>query len=308
MRAQEPVVEVPTAAIPSGVGGAGSAATLEVRPLPAGAPELEAPVAAPDADPLAPSQVVFIPHGPVGTQRSYVFALDVPELMGWADDDVVVFVEDDYLLSEDAFVALAEAAAAIPEAGYFALGHGRPADMTNEAECRAWSIVPWWTPRPDVMVGGRTWTNILGVTSTFAARVGALREDRDIFERCRRPFRKRWLDHETAMLYQGVVPYRGASYFFGSHGDFEPGLRGVARAIYLLPFRVELNRRARAQRAAGTQKWLYSPRPVEAAHLETHLIEDLPRWENEARAAVRWAREVGYHLAGHEAEALGITL
>lgn len=254
-----------------------------------------------------PAQIIDIPGGPVGTQPSYVYALDLPDLLGWSDEDLVLYIEDDYLLAEDALVALAEAAAAIPEAGYFALGHGRPADFSDREQMRAWGIVWWWKPQPNWHVAGRTWVNILGVTSTFAARVGALRADRDIFELCRRPFRRRWLDHETAMLYQGVQPYRGRMYLTGSHGDYEPRLRGVVRALYLLPFRFEVNRRARRQKATGQQRYLYSPSPVEAAHLEDGLIENVPRWEDEARAAIRYARQTGYTLAGHEAGELALT-
>lgn len=232
-------------------------------------------------------EVVWTPHGPVGTQASYTFALDLPVAQGWADGDVVVFVEDDYLLVEDAFVVLEEAVRHIPEAGYFALAHGRPTDFTDEAQLRHYAIVPWWRPAPDRVVGGRRWINILGVTSTFAARVGLLREDRDIFMLCQKPFRTRWLDHETAMIYQAIRPYRGAMYLTGVPGDFVPTLRGVARAIYLLPFRAALNARAARQRAAH---YLYAPTPPVAAHMEEQGLEDPQRWESEAKSVTAWAK------------------
>ncbi len=232
--------------------------------------------------------VVPIPNGPVGTQGSYTFALDLPAAMGWPDEDVVVFVEDDYLLAQDAFVAIAQAAEAIPQAGYFALGHGRPRDFSDPEQLRRFGIVPWWRPAPDIGVQGRRWINILGVTSTFAARVGVLRQDRDIFMLCQRPFRKRWYDHETAMLYQGVRPYRGTSFWTGMPDDFTLSVRGVLRAAYLVPFRVAMNLRAGRQR---TPHYLYAPDPVVAAHMEVGAVEDPAFWAAEAERVRAWARE-----------------
>lgn len=245
----------------------------------------------PIAEPLrqrmaAMGEVVQTPDGPVGAKASYLFALDLPRVMGWEADDVVVYIEDDYLLAERALVELARAVREIPEAGYFALAHGRPDDLRDPARIRRYGTVPWWRPAPDRRVDGRTWINILGVTSTFAARVGVLHEDRDIFELCQRPFRSRWYDHETAMLYQGVRPYRGHRYWTGGAGDFEPTLRGVLRAVYLLPFRVAANARASRQRVPHL---LYAPSPVLAVHLEVEGIDDPDAWEREAASVTRWA-------------------
>lgn len=231
--------------------------------------------------------VVQTPDGPLGAKRSYTFALRLPTVMGWADDDVVVYIEDDYLLTEDSLVALAQAVDTIPEAGYFALAHGRPDDMNDPEQIARYGTVPWWHPGPDRLVAGRTWINILGVTSTFAARVGVLRKDMDIFMLCQRPFRKRWYDHETAMLYQGVRPYRGRSYLTGAPGDFVPTLRGVLRAVYLLPFRVLANARASRQ---PVPHFLYAPTPVIAAHLEVAGLDEPERWEREAEAVTQWAK------------------
>lgn len=229
---------------------------------------------------------VQTPNGPVGAKASYGFALGLPRAMGWAETDVVVYIEDDYLLAREALVELARAVDAIPEAGYFALAHGRPDDFSDPAQIARYSTVPWWRPAPDRMVHGQRWINILGVTSTFAARVGVLEDDRDIFELCRRPFRRRWYDHETAMLYQGVRPYRGRSYWTGMPGDFAWTLRGVLRAVYLLPFRVVANARAGRQRVPHL---LYAPSPVVAVHLEVEGIDEPERWAREAAVVAEWA-------------------
>ncbi len=232
-------------------------------------------------------EIVQTPSGPVGAKASYGFALALPRAMGWAASDVVVYIEDDYLMTCEALVELARAVDAIPEAGYFALAHGRPDDYSDPAQIARYSTVPWWEPAADRVVDGQRWINILGVTSTFAARVGVLEQDRDIFELCQRPFRRRWYDHETAMLYQGVRPYRGASYWTGMPGDFVPSARGVLRALVLLPFRVALNARAARQRVPHL---LYAPAPVVAVHLEVDGIDEPERWEGEARAVAEWAR------------------
>lgn len=231
-------------------------------------------------------RIVQTDDGPVGPKASYTFALNLPDTRGWSDDDVVVYIEDDYLLTQDALLALAQAVEELPQAGYFALAHGRPQDLTDAAQIARYGTVPWWRPAPDVVVQGRTWINILGVTSTFAARVHALREDKDIFMLCQQPFRKRWYDHETAMLYQGVVPYRGTSYFTGMPRDFVPSVRGVLRATYLLPFRLRLNARARRQR---TPHLLYAPAPTVAVHMEVADLDEPQRWEDEAAAVADWS-------------------
>lgn len=239
-------------------------------------------------------EVIAIPGGPVGMRDSYRFGLDLPDRLAWSDDDIVAYVEDDYLLVEDAFEVLLTGAAAMPSASYFALSGSRPTDYDDPAQQRLHGLPRDWRPlAPDRTVGDSRWINVLSVASTFAARVGALRADRDIFEQCMRPFRNRYLDHETCLLYQGVVPYRGRDFFFGLPGDFVPGVRGVARAALLLPFRVLLNRRARRQREPHL---LYAVQPAVAAHLEVANINTARDWSAEADAVTRWAAEQGYEL------------
>lgn len=239
-------------------------------------------------------EVLAIPGGPVGMRDSYRYGLDLPDRLAWSDDDIVVYVEDDYLLVEDALEVLLAGAAAMPSAAYFALSGSRPTDYDDPAQQRLHGVPRGWRPiAPDRAVGAATWINVLSVASTFAARVGALRADRDIFEQCMRPFRSRYLDHETCLLYQGVIPYRGTDFFFGLPGDFVPGVRGVARAALLLPYRVLLNRRARRQREPHL---LYAVQPAVAAHLEVANINTARDWAAEAEAVTRWAAEQGYEL------------
>lgn len=239
-------------------------------------------------------RIVPIPGGPVGMRDSYRFGLDMPDRLGWSDDDIVVYIEDDYLLAQDAFEVLLQGAAAMPQVSYFALSGSRPDDFDDPAQQRLHGVPRGYRPTaPDLAVGDSTWISILSAASTFAARVGALRADRDIFEQCMRPFRNRYLDHETCLLYQGITPYRGTDYFFGTPGDFEAGPRGVARALVLLPFRVLINRRARRQ---TTPHLLYAVQPSVAAHLEVANMNASRDWAAEAASVGQWAAAQGHPL------------
>lgn len=225
--------------------------------------------------------------GPVGLLDSYRFALDLPDALGLSDDDAIAYVEDDYLLLADAFSALADGLEHLSDVDYFAISGSRPTDMDDKAQRDFHGAPQVWHALPDRQAAGRTWINVMSVTSTFAARVGALRADRDIHELVMRPFRNRFFDHEMCLIYQGVRPYHGKDYFFGLPGDFVPGLRGVARAIRLLPYRFELNARARAQ---TTPHPLYALAPPMATHLELGVMWPDRDWEAEARDVRDWAR------------------
>lgn len=241
-------------------------------------------------------RVLAIPGGPVGMRDSYRYGLDMADRFGWPDDDLVVFVEDDYLLTADAFTVLVRGAQALPEAAYFAICGSRATDYDDPAQQRLHGLPVGWRPLgPDRVVGDRTWINVLSVASTFAARVAAIRADRDIFELCMKPFRKRYFDHETCLLYQGVTPYTGGAYFFGLPGDFVPCARGVARAVALLPYRVVLNRRARRQHQPHL---LYAVQPTVAVHLEVDLMDPGRNWSGEAEDVVAWARGHGFVVRG----------
>ena len=235
--------------------------------------------------------------GPVGLLDSYRFALDLPDALGLADDDAIAYVEDDYLLLQDAFVALADGLAELRDVAYFAISGSRPDDLSDKVQRDIHGAPRAWNPLPDRVAGGRTWINVMSVTSTYAARVGALRADRDIHELALRPFRNRFLDHEMCLMYQGVKAYYGSDYFFGLSGDFVPGLRGVARAVRLLPYRFEINARARAQ---TTPHPLYAVAPPMAAHLELGVMWPERDWEQEAARVREWARANGVEVPARQ--------
>lgn len=232
----------------------------------------------------AAGSVISLGDTAAGMRASYVFALDLPDREGWASDDVVMFVEDDYLFAADAFVTLAPAVDD-PSMDYFSLYGERP-DTTSIEGRREFSVPAGWHPQPDVVINGRTWFNQPSITSTFGARVGALRADRDIFDQCMRPFRRRFLDHETFLMVQGAIPYHGWELVSGLPDDFEWSARGVVRALVLVPYRFAINRRARRQLRPHR---LYAVTPNEATHLEYPVISGDRDWEAVAREVWDWA-------------------
>ena len=234
-------------------------------------------------------RVVQLADEPLGLRSSYRAALLLSTTEPWSDDDVVSYVEDDYLFTEDAFLALAEAASELPQASYFTM-YGDCPDYSDPEVTITYSLPRHWAPRPDLRTGGRVWFNRASITSTFSARVGVLRSDLPVFIACMRPFRKRYLDHETCLIYQGVVPYHGRQLLVGLAGDFVPSLRGVVRTVVLVPFRITLNLLARRHRAANL---LYALTPNEATHLEHPVISPDQDWESVAIEVAQWATENG---------------
>jgi hypothetical protein len=101
-----------------------------------------------------------------------------------------------------------------------------------------------------------------------------------------RPFRRRFLDHETCLLYQACVPYHGVELLTGLPNDFEPSFRGLLRTVVLIPYRFALNRRARRQ---VEPHLLYVLTPNEATHLEHPVISPDQDWPEVAADVRRWA-------------------
>ncbi len=230
--------------------------------------------------------------GPAGLRTSYLAGLALPDELGWDDQDVVFFIEDDYLFTEDAVRTLARAIAEMPQADYFSLYGERP-DLEDPAERRRFCVPDAWQPTPDQQLAGDVWFNQPAIASTFGARVGALRADRDIFVLCMKPFRTRFLDHETCLIYQGTRPYHGSELFTGLPGDLRPTARGLLRAAYLSPYRFTLNRRADRQRPAHR---LYAVTPNRATHVEVGVTTDDQDWPAVAAEVTRWAAAAGHEI------------
>ena len=118
----------------------------------------------------------------LGNSGSYRYAMSLLATRAWSDDDLVYFVEDDYLHYEHALTELHAAAGAIASASYFTLydypgfhagAVGRdvfPDHAALERYQRRHRASSW-------RVGERTWRAVRSTTMTFAARVGVLRND-----------------------------------------------------------------------------------------------------------------------------------
>lgn len=234
-------------------------------------------------------EVVQLADRAKGMRASYRAALSMVKTRPWPDHDVVSYVEDDYLFTPDALCYLVDAMVGLPEASYFSL-YGKRPDYADPNVSVEHSLPRDWAPAPDVGVCGRIWYNRAGIASTFAARVGALRADLPIFLHCMLPFRRRYLDHETCLIYQGFVPYHGKELLLGLPEDFTPSARGVLRTIVLIPFRIALNVRARRQREPHL---LYTLTPNEATHLEHPVMSEDQDWEAVAHQVADWAEASG---------------
>lgn len=233
-------------------------------------------------------RVIDVPGGPVGMRGSYLAALRLPDRMGWSDDDLVYFCEDDYLHDPQALVALKNAAVAIPAAGYFALYASTPRHPAF-GQGVAFSAPADWIERPAVEVDGRRWVNVPSTASTFGARVGTLRQDLGIFRQGMIPYRTRLLDHETCVVVQGRMPYTAGELVLGlKNTRFRTGLRAVAANAVTAPFRVAFNVRAVTRRRRP--HLLYAADPNLASHLESAFLSPGTDWAEQAALADAWAR------------------
>ncbi|MDO5629703.1 MAG: hypothetical protein Q4G43_15415 [Mobilicoccus sp.] len=236
-------------------------------------------------------EVQTIAGGPVGMRGSYVTALKLAVESDWADDDIVYFCEDDYLHTPDA-VEVLHGLQARPEVSYLAL-HGGTPDYANEFEFPGGFRYPQgWPVHEGFTVGGHDFVHGVSTTSTFGARVGALRADYGIFRQAMIPFRRRFLDHETCVVYQGQPPYRLHEHVTGPPRDFVPGVRGVLRAAVLVPFRVALT--ARSRQNARSPHWLFTASPNLAGHIEDDVLNPGRDWAALAEQTREWAEQHGY--------------
>lgn len=227
------------------------------------------------------ARVIDIPGGPVGMRGSFWAALQLPDRLGWPDDDVVYFSEDDYLHLPDAFVALRAAMCGLPQADYFALYASTPEHPTPDADGTA----PWgWRPAAGAVVDGTRWVNVPSTTSTHGARLGALRADLGIIRQGMIPYRSRFLDHEIFMVSQGAFPYSPSEILFDRPATrFRTGARTVAANCVLSPFRLAFELRTLTRRRQP--HLLFAADPNLACHLESGVLAPGVDWRGAARCA-----------------------
>jgi hypothetical protein len=221
----------------------------------------------------------------VGMRRSYSFGVRLPELRGWADDDLVWYSEDDYLYHPDAFVRLVGAAEALPEADYFALYGLRPEELPPGLAPR---LPRGWTPEPGTVVAGQQWRPLLSTASTFGARAGALKRDAGIFRFCMVPHRSMYRDHDTCVVVQGYEPH-GYAEQLRNLAFLAPGsVRERVRGAWLAPFLLATN--LRSHRRRDNRRLYLAARPCLAAHLEIGQLPPNRDWEQVAKDVEEWAK------------------
>lgn len=256
--------------------------------------------------------VVFLNDGPIPQERlelmrahgrvaaitggsnraSYLAALRLAVRSDWPDGDVVLFAEDDYLWRPDALVSLAGAAAA-GRAEYFApYGVGTHDDVEGR--------VPQWrrprTARGEDAVPADVvrWVPHESTTSTFAVRVGALRQDHRILVVC--CLSGGDFDHTSLLAVQGIPRFRLRDLVTHHPGaSSNPAVR-AARAAYLVTLRgavdvVSLRRPSRRRRLAAAD-------PAVCTHAEDGWLAPVPTghprcWEDLAAQTRRWAADRG---------------
>lgn len=236
--------------------------------------------------------VLHLVGGPVGMRKSFTAGFAVPDGLGWSDEDVVYFCEDDYLHTEDAIAQLRAATRDIPQASYFALYGSTPRHPAHPtASGGTTHVLPEdWRPRSDAEVNGHRWVNIPSTTSTFAVRVAALRADRGIVTQAMVPYPSRYLDHEMFLVFQGCLPYTRSELFLGPEETrFRSGLREFAANVVLTPFRIAFQLRSLTRRRSP--HLLYAADPNLASHMENGLLARGVDWEHIAADADAWWAE-----------------
>ncbi len=116
----------------------------------------------------AHGEVIELPR--VGNAASYRAVVSLPDWRGWSDDDLVYFVEDDYLHVREALPRLVEAAASVRRAAFFTL-YRHPDYFVRPEHLR----YRRQTSGRRVTVGDTRWEPCWGTPLTFAARVSRFR-------------------------------------------------------------------------------------------------------------------------------------
>ncbi|WP_432561934.1 glycosyltransferase [Kineococcus sp. SYSU DK003] len=256
----------------------------------------------------SPVDVVFLNDGPIPADRlslmrahgrvhaitggsnraSYLAALKLAVRSEWADSDAVLFAEDDYLWRPDALRSLATAAGR-GRVEYFApYGIGTHDDIEGR-------VPEWRRPRTErgedsVPADVVRWVPHESTTSTFAVRLGALREDHLLLVLC--CLSGGDFDHTSLLAVQGI-PRFTARDLVHHHpgGSTNPAVR-LARALYLTLTRgavdlASLRRPSRRRRLAAAD-------PAVCTHMEDGWLAPAPAgrpryWEDLAAQTSRWA-------------------
>jgi hypothetical protein len=209
----------------------------------------------------------------------------------WADEDLVYVVEDDYLHVPEALERLDRAMRALPEVSYLLTYGSTPTHPVGTAEHYAEIRPAGWRPGVPTEVDGQTWRPALAPTSTFAVRVGALRQDYGIFLQSHLPYRHHYLDLQAGLVWQGYEPYRWSDVAREAVGLSGGGVPARVRGIAMAPLKAAFN--LRAHRRADRRRLVYVAEPNLATHLETPFLSPGRDWELLARETQKWSDDGG---------------
>jgi hypothetical protein len=230
-----------------------------------------------------------VPLARLGCRGSYARALTLAVGCNGDESDIVWLAEDDYLYRPDALERLLSAARLIPWASYFALYGTFPAP---EAETSGENddVAPrGWRDQGGVTVHSHYWRHAVSTTSTFGARLPALRRDRQLFRMAL--YSARAWDQQTCLAYQGYVPFRGRWLLQDPSSPGTESLQSRIKVLGATPIKVVVD--AMAYRRARQPGLLVAPRPALATHLQLPYIAPGTDWAAEAEATTEWARARG---------------
>jgi hypothetical protein len=213
----------------------------------------------------------------LGMRGSLQAILELPTLRPWPEDDLVWFAEDDYLYQPNAFVDLLAAVEAFPQATYFGLyaliGMRQPNGTLFDDVLR---MPRGWSDSEVTLVNGHPWRRALSTTSTFGARVKALREDHMIMKRAM--YSGGAYDHSTCLMYQGFMPYPAKSLLQSLRDGATGG--GFARRAAICGVRMALNAYSMMRVLKPSRhRILVAPEPALISHLETEHMAVGTNWE-----------------------------
>lgn len=220
----------------------------------------------------------------IGMRGSYRAALR----LAWSpppgeEEEIVWFSEDDYLYRPNALSAL-NAAAALP-ADYFALYGSTAGNWVTQDHNTGWTPKGWAEVGP-LEAEGVEWWRTVSTTSSFGARRGVLREDREIWLQGMLPHRRSLRDHDTCVVLQGYEPHTWGTVtkelLLRGDGDLKARLKDAAIA----PFKGALN--VRSHRRTERRRVMIAPRPNLACHIEDGSIAPGYDWEALARDTEDW--------------------
>ncbi|MEM6625619.1 MAG: hypothetical protein AAF719_02845 [Pseudomonadota bacterium] len=231
----------------------------------------------------------------LGFSGSYKEGFSFPIQRDWDDDDFVWFSEDDYLYKPNAIPRLIAAVERLPFSDYLAL-YGAIGDRGPEGgPLPSYAPAPkGWSDEPVVDVDGHKWRRGLSTTSTFGARVRAIREDQRVIVW---PLAagKTGLDHAVCLMYQRQTPYTWSSLakdlFFASAA---PNFNIRVKRFFAAPIRGAFN--LATYMRPDYKRQLFTADPPLATHLEDGMLGYGSDWKLEAESCAKWAAKRGIKI------------